>query len=139
KIQMPPMGARIFCTDCHNSDSNREFGGTDPNGPHGSKNTHILERRYEFSQVTAGVFPAAGPGSLIINIIKNPPVDPGSAGPYSLCAKCHDLDNVLSNTSWAYHSSHVSQDGISCSTCHSPHGVPAGGSGTGKRFINFDV
>ena len=41
------MGVRILCTDCHNSDDNREFGGAGPNGPHGSKFTHILERRYE--------------------------------------------------------------------------------------------
>ena len=44
------MGTQIFCTDCHNSDDNREFGGTGPNGPHGSTLTHILERDYEFSQ-----------------------------------------------------------------------------------------
>ena len=40
------MGARILCTDCHNSDDNREFGGTGPNGPHGSRWPHVLERRY---------------------------------------------------------------------------------------------
>jgi predicted CXXCH cytochrome family protein len=37
------MGTQILCTDCHNSDDNREFGGAGPNGPHGSKFTHILE------------------------------------------------------------------------------------------------
>ena len=47
------VGVQILCTDCHNSDDNREFGGLGPNGPHGSKWTHILERRYEFSQTTA--------------------------------------------------------------------------------------
>ena len=47
------MGNQIFCTDCHNSDDNREFGPSGPNGPHGSKWTHILERRYEFSQTIA--------------------------------------------------------------------------------------
>ena len=36
------MGVQIFCSDCHNSDDNRESGGTGPNGPHGSKWTHIL-------------------------------------------------------------------------------------------------
>jgi predicted CXXCH cytochrome family protein len=134
-----PMGTRILCTDCHNSDNNREFGGTGPNGPHGSKNTHILERRYEFSQVAAGVYPAGGPGTTIINPIKSPPVDPGSNGPYSLCAKCHDLNNVLSDVSWNQHGKHVRDQGISCSVCHSAHGVPAGGSGAGKRLVNFDV
>ena len=76
------MGLRIFCTDCHNSDDNREFGGTGANGPHGSKWTHILERRYEFSQ-------AAVPGQTIGNLFPNP--DPSAAGPYALCAKCHSL------------------------------------------------
>jgi hypothetical protein len=38
------------CLECHNSDDNREFGGT---GPHGSKWGHILERRYELSQAMA--------------------------------------------------------------------------------------
>ena len=47
------MGTRILCTDCHNSDDNREFGGNGPNGPHGSIFPHILERRYEFSQAPA--------------------------------------------------------------------------------------
>ena len=51
------MGTQILCTDCHNSDDNREFGGTGANGPHGSRWTHILERRYEFSQAIY-----AGPG-----------------------------------------------------------------------------
>jgi hypothetical protein len=139
KIQMRQMGSRIFCTDCHNSDNNREFGGTGPNGPHGSRNTHILERRYEFSQVAVGVFPGGGPGSLIINPLKNPPLDPGSSGPYSLCAKCHDLSNLIGNASWAYHGSHVNDDGVSCSVCHSGHGVPLGTSGTGKGLISFDL
>ena len=49
-----PMGAQIFCTDCHNSDDNREFGRNGPNGPHGSKWWHILERDYESSQAPGG-------------------------------------------------------------------------------------
>jgi len=55
------MGNQTFCTDCHNSDDNREFGGIGPSGPHGSTNKHILERDYEFSQ-------APGPGQLITNL-----------------------------------------------------------------------
>jgi predicted CXXCH cytochrome family protein len=130
-----PMGTRILCTDCHNSDNNREFGGTGPNGPHGSKNTHILERRYEASQVAAG----AAPGSTVVNLFPNPPLDPASGGPYSLCAKCHDLTNVVSNSSFGEHAKHISQ-GFSCSVCHSAHGVPAGSAGlSGQRLVNFDV
>ncbi|HWR15680.1 MAG TPA: cytochrome c3 family protein [Terriglobales bacterium] len=134
------MGTRLFCTDCHNSDVNREFGGIGPNGPHGSVNDHILERRYVASEVAAGTFPTGGPGSPIINPNPNPPTSPSSGGPYSLCAKCHDLTNVLSDVTFPKHSKHVNELGISCSVCHSAHGVPAGGSGlNGQRLVNFDI
>ena len=58
------MGTQIYCTDCHNSDDNREFGGVGPNGPHGSKWDHMLERRYEFSQ-------APGPGQRDHEFVSN--------------------------------------------------------------------
>ena len=76
------VGTRVFCSDCHNSDDNREFGGTGPNGPHGSVNSHILEHNYQFSQ-------AAVPGGPVTNLFPNP--DPSLNGPYGMCAKCHDL------------------------------------------------
>ncbi len=125
------MGTQILCTDCHNSDDNREFGGLGANGPHGSKWTHILERRYEFSQATL-------PGGAINNLFPNP--DTGATGPYALCAKCHDLaGQILQNTSWAHHSSHINL-GLSCSTCHTAHGMGAtSGVVSGERLINFDL
>jgi len=125
------MGTRIFCTDCHNSDDNREFGGTGPNGPHGSKWTHLLERRYEFSQAPA-------PGQPITNAFPNP--DFSVNGPYALCGKCHDLQNqVDNNTSWAQHARHIN-DGFSCSVCHTAHGMGAGtANATGERLVNFDL
>jgi predicted CXXCH cytochrome family protein len=124
------MGTRILCTDCHNSDDNREFGGTGPNGPHGSKWTHILERRYEFSR-------AAIPGQLIANLFPNP--DLGVNGPYALCGKCHDLANVASNATFTEHARHIN-DGFSCSACHTGHGM-GGTSGriSGERLVNFDL
>jgi predicted CXXCH cytochrome family protein len=138
KIQTRPMGTRILCSDCHNSDNNREFGGTGPNGPHGSKNDHILERAYLISTVNGGTFPGGGPGSLIANLRPNPTLDPVSS-PYALCAKCHDLTNVTSNASFTAHSGHINA-GISCSVCHSSHGVPPGTSGvSGRRLIDFDL
>lgn len=125
------VGTRIFCTDCHASDDNREFGGTGPNGPHGSSYPHILERNYQFGQ-------AATPGGLVTNLYPNPDTSP--QGPYALCAKCHNLTTVLSATSWAYHPDHVSTDGFSCSICHTAHGMGAvSASVTGERLINFDV
>jgi hypothetical protein len=124
------VGTRIFCTDCHNSDDNREFGGTGPNGPHGSKWTHILERRYEFSRATL-------PGQLITNLFPSP--DLSVNGPYALCGKCHDLSNVVSNASFTEHARHIN-DGFSCSACHTGHGM-GGGSGliSGERLVNFDL
>ncbi len=125
------MGVRIFCSDCHNSDDNREFGGLGPNGPHGSIYSHILEHNYQFSQ-------AATPGGLVTNTFPNP--DPSLNGPYGMCAKCHDLTKVTANTSWTKHSSHVSQDGFSCSVCHTAHGMGSVAPGvSGERLVNFDV
>ena len=125
------MGTQILCTDCHNSDDNREFGGTGPNGPHGSKWFHILERRYEFSQAPA-------PGQLINNLYPTP--DLSANGPYAMCGKCHDLTNqIMKNTSWSQHSTHINS-GFSCSTCHTAHGM--GGTNpniTGERLVNFDA
>jgi predicted CXXCH cytochrome family protein len=125
------MGVRTFCTDCHNSDDNREFGGTGAAGPHGSANSHILERNYQFSQ-------AAIPGGTVTNLFPNP--DLSTAGPYSMCAKCHDLNQILANTSFTQHSFHVSQYGFTCSTCHTAHGMGSTSpTVTGERMVNFDA
>lgn len=123
------MGVRILCTDCHNSDDNREFGGNGPNGPHGSKYTHILERRYDVSQASA-------PGTPITNL--NRPPDLSTMGNYALCAKCHDLGIIMSNTSFSEHARHIN-DGFSCSACHTPHGTGSNAALSGERMVNFDM
>jgi hypothetical protein len=129
--QARQMGIQIFCTDCHNADDNREFGGTGPNGPHGSKWNHLLERRYEFSQ-------APGPGQRITNLFPNP--DLTVNGPYAMCGKCHDLSgNIIRNTSWLQHSLHINA-GFSCSTCHTAHGIAGRNANmSGDRLVNFDL
>ena len=140
------MGSRIFCTDCHNSDDNREFGGNGANGPHGSSFSHVLERRYEFSQVTAGTTTGTGPGTTVTNLFPNPVLDPSASGPYSMCAKCHDLTNVVSDVTFKVgpkgvggHSLHINT-GFSCSVCHSAHGMGGTAAGiSGERMVNFDV
>ena len=125
------MGVQIFCTDCHNSDDNREFGGSGPNGPHGSVNSHILEHNYQFSQ-------AATPGGLVTNTFPNP--DLSLNGPYGMCAKCHNLSNVVGNASFTQHHSHISREGFSCSVCHTAHGMGSvSPSASGERLVNFDV
>ncbi len=123
------MGTQIFCTDCHNADDNREFGGTGPSGPHGSKYVHILERAYPFTQATS-------PGATIAGnfLYTNP--DLSSIGTYAMCAKCHDLTKL--NLSWSQHLNHVNQ-GFSCSVCHTAHGMIAGTSISGQRLVNFDA
>jgi predicted CXXCH cytochrome family protein len=124
------MSTRILCTDCHNSDDNRESGGSGPNGPHGSRFNHILERRYEISQAVA-------PGQPVTNLFQNP--DLSAAGPYALCGKCHSLTQIMGNTSFTEHSRHLN-DGFSCSTCHTSHGIGStSGTITGERLVNFDV
>ncbi len=135
---------RILCSDCHNADDNREFGGSGPNGPHGSQYSHILERRYEFSQVAVG----AAPGTAIQNVFPSPSLSAGGAapGPYALCGKCHDLGKVMQNNSWklgkgkAGHDVHVSQYGVSCSSCHTGHGLGSlSATITGQRLVAFDL
>lgn len=142
--------AMIYCTDCHNADDNREFGGTGPNGPHGSQYSHILERRYEFSQVVPGTsLPLNGPGSPIQNLFVNPNLTASSTnpGPYAICAKCHDLTNVLADASFkpgptakGGHFTHVSEQGVSCSVCHAAHGMGSmSATISGERLVNFDA
>jgi len=124
------MGTQILCTDCHNSDDNRESGGSGASGPHGSKWSHILERRYEFSQ-------APLPGQQVTNLFLTS--DLSATGPYGLCAKCHNLSVVKSAASWSGHVNHLN-DGFTCSVCHVAHGVGASnGSITGERLVDFDV
>jgi hypothetical protein len=129
------MSARILCTDCHNNDNAREFGGTGPNGPHGSKNDHILARQYLMSRLGGG----AAPGSMIANLNPNPILDSTPVSPYALCAKCHDLNYINSRDGWSAHGRHI-QKGFSCSVCHSAHGVPAGTMGvSGSSLVSFDM
>jgi hypothetical protein len=134
-VRVRPMSPWVLCTDCHNNDNARESGGTGPNGPHGSKYDHILERQYVMSQVAAG----ASPGTLIVNLNPKPLLDSAPESPYALCAKCHDLDYINSSQSWSEHGRHI-QFGFSCSVCHSAHGVPAGTSSvTGRALVSFDM
>jgi hypothetical protein len=128
-VQLDQNTDAAKCLECHNSDDNREFGGTGPNGPHGSRWTHILERRYEFSQTTA-------PGQPITNLYPTP--DLSVNGPYALCGKCHDLSNIMKNASFKQHSAHINT-GFSCSVCHTAHGMGGAASLSGERLMNFDI
>jgi predicted CXXCH cytochrome family protein len=129
-----PLNGKILCTDCHSSDDSREFGGNGPAGPHGSIYPHILERQYVMSRVADG----AAPGTTIVNLQLSPDLSP--KGTYALCAKCHDLSNIVSTTSsFPDHARHIN-DGFSCSVCHTAHGIGASsGNLSGERLVDFDV
>ncbi len=105
--------SQIYCSDCHNSDQARLFGGTGPNGPHGSLYPHLLQ--LNLYQESAG----GGGGNSTA----------GSA----LCNKCHNL-TLLSGT--PHGSEHRS---AGCTTCHDPHGVIGGTPGANRAMMNFDT
>lgn len=145
-VPLDPKADPSTCLTCHNSDDNREFGGGGASGPHGTKYWHILERRYEMSQ-------APTPGTLISNTYPSPSLVAGGAnpGPYALCAKCHNLGTtnggVLSDATFqpnkkglGGHYTHIWSYGISCSVCHTAHGMGGtSASVTGERLVNFDA
>jgi hypothetical protein len=57
-----------------------------------------------------------------------------------MCAKCHSLSNVVSNVTFLKHSNHISQDGFSCSICHTAHGMGSvSPTVSGERLVNFDA
>ncbi len=128
--------AYLYCTDCHNNDAARDSGGTAPNGPHGSKWTHVLERQYQENPL-----PVQGPGANFAGIAYTP----GANSPYALCDKCHDLDHKLNlsgagqDTVFGKHRDHVVRDGASCSVCHAAHGVQGGTATKNRHLVNFDT
>jgi predicted CXXCH cytochrome family protein len=101
----------MYCTDCHNSDSGPNAGGSGANGPHGSIFAPILERNLVTADGQAE-----------------------SAGTYALCYKCHDRNRVLSPLSFRFHQTHVMNDKAACTTCHDSHGVA-----TAPHLINFNT
>ena len=123
------VGSRIYCMDCHDSNSSARIGGAGPSGPHGSIYTPILRAQYIFTSGTTESYSA-----------------------YELCYRCHDRDNILSDASFKKknatgtggHSGHLSYGGgTPCSVCHDPHGVydpnyQSDPSGDHTHLINFD-
>jgi predicted CXXCH cytochrome family protein len=127
--------AYIYCSDCHNNDSARSLGGSNANGPHGSKWTHILERQYQQNAVPAQ------PGGDFNPIAYTSGVN----NPYALCDKCHDLDNQLGlsgtgpDSIFKEHQVHVVKVGASCSVCHASHGVQGASAINNAHLVNFDT
>jgi predicted CXXCH cytochrome family protein len=117
---IPPLrvGSVITCTDCHNSADARAFGGTGPNGPHGSRYEPLLVREYQTDDFTTE-----------------------SAQAYSLCYGCHSRDSILGDDSFPLHRRHIVDQNTPCSACHDAHGIYRGdGSNVNhSSLINFDL
>jgi predicted CXXCH cytochrome family protein len=105
------VSSRMYCTDCHNSDSGPNAGGFGANGPHGSIYRPLLERNLALDDY-----------------------QPETYTTYALCYKCHDRNVVLSNRSFPFHTTHVVNDRAACTTCHDSHGIA-----TSQHLINFNT
>lgn len=117
---IPPLtvASRLYCSDCHASDSSPGAGGTGAKGPHGSMWPYILEREYRTAD----------------NVME-------SEQAYALCYKCHDRQILLNDMLFEEHRRHVEGANTPCSVCHDPHGISAtqGTSASNSHLINFDI
>jgi len=104
-------GSRVYCTDCHGSDS------TGVKGPHGSIYPHILVAKYD----TSDVLPTSPTAYLTDN---------------ALCFKCHNATTLIGGTTkFPQHNKHLTDNHMErCTYCHDPHGSP-----TNSGMINFDM
>ncbi len=114
--------SRIYCKDCHNSDSGSRSGGGGADGVHGSIYPHILLARYEND-----TYPLSY-----------------SESNYALCFRCHDPQILLDRdrSSFPSHRSHVVGKRMPCFLCHDPHGIPliSGATTTANaHLINFNT
>jgi len=99
----------LYCTDCHNNDEWTP-GAARPRGPHGSRNSPILERNYETNDPAAESFQS-----------------------YALCYKCHNRDHLTHDLAKAFpHRKHVVDAQAPCAACHDAHG-----SRQNPRLIDF--
>ncbi len=112
------VGSVITCIDCHNSDTARSFGGSGPNGPHGSIYEPLLVRNYNTDDFTSE-----------------------SAQAYALCYGCHNRDSILGDDSFSRHRRHIVDIRTPCSACHDAHGIyrGQGNSVNHGSLINFDL
>ncbi len=95
-VQQLTRTTRLYCTDCHGSNSQTL-------GPHGSSHTPLLVRNYDFS---------------------NPEKTVESPAAYALCYGCHNRNVILGNGDLEeVHEEHIKGEDVSCSVCHDPHGV----------------
>lgn len=87
---------QLTCSDCHGNDDPNG-----PRGPHGSDIEHILKAPFNPSPFLSG--------------------EPDENG---LCFRCHRESWFGSGQGWRWHRLHTGQGGMSCASCHDPHGSP---------------
>lgn len=107
----------IYCTDCHASD-----GPNAPKGPHGSSYQFMLKKYYNREKSQK---------------ITNPITAQFLSSQYSLCAECHNMDQVINSHS-SMNNGHVLKY-TSCNTCHDPHGFEGGNEENNSFLINFNT
>ncbi|MHC4995106.1 MAG: cytochrome c3 family protein [Planctomycetota bacterium] len=110
--------SRMYCTDCHNSDTGAHAGGGGPDGPHGSNIRSLLIDNYNTNHT----------------VTESPEA-------YALCYRCHSRTNILDDRTFAGHREHIVDANTSCSACHDPHGISSvqGNSMNNSHLINFDT
>ena len=117
---LPPWttASRMACTDCHQSDSSPDFGGSGAAGAHGSIYRPLLGANYETRD---GL--------------------PETSHAYALCYRCHSRSSILNGDSFKYHREHVVDGKASCAACHDAHGISAsqGSQLNNSHLINFDA
>ena len=91
-----PGSSRIYCSDCHGSDSKSK-------GVHGSAYEYILQKQYVTGDYSHW-----------------------SRENYALCYKCHNAAALFNefSSSFPLHEKHVREQNAPCSVCHDPHGSP---------------
>ncbi|MFQ5663308.1 MAG: cytochrome c3 family protein [Terriglobia bacterium] len=127
------VGTYIYCTDCHNNEAARNFGGTGPNGPHASTNQHLLVQPHPMNP------PPAVPGDQLGEVVFI-----SGAVTYPLCNMCHYIDraenpNAILNDGTFRHRIHIRGGSLSCDNCHDPHGIQGGNLVNNPSLINWDL
>lgn len=117
---LPPWttASVMACTDCHQSDSSPDFGGTGPAGPHGSVYAPLLGANYTTTDNTQE-----------------------SSTAYALCYRCHNRNSILADVTFSSHRKHIVDVRAPCSACHDSHGISSttASSGDHTHLINFDT
>ena len=117
---LPPwtVASLVECSDCHQSNSSPDAGGSGPAGPHGSIFEPLLIANYEFR---SGF--------------------PESPSRYALCYRCHSRSSILNDESFDKHDKHIRGENASCAACHDSHGISSsqGNPINNTHLINFDT